>query len=214
MATVLEVQESDARKLLQELDFGNAKSANARKLVAMLTELPDSVDEEDADLSSKSKKVFNRITEALADSRKIRIAEVNGKADDEEEEEAPRRGKKKAPAKKAAAKKKAKDEDDEEEEEEAPQKKAKKPAAKKKRGEGGGPTSKDKIFEEWVKDPVKFKKNIKKVITKFDGKIAATTIRKWTGRWSQRPMGQGYPRAAAGRESEIKKALKMLKNAD
>lgn len=202
MATVLEVQESDARKLLQELDFSNAKSVSAKKLVSMLTDLPESVDEEDADLSTKSKKVFNRITEALADERKIKIAETNGHAD-EEEEEVPAKKAKKAPAKKkAAAKKKAKDEDDEEE---VPKKKGKKPAAKKR--SGGGPRPKELIFEKWIKDPSKTKKSVTKLAEQYDS-VQENTIRSWISAWGR---NDNLPAIAKGREKEVKAAIKKLK---
>ena len=126
--------------------------------------------------------------------------------DDEDSKPVKKASKKedKKSSKKAKAKpKKGKKDDDDEDEDEKPSKK------KAKKSGGGGPSNKDKVFELWLKsaDPGK---DAKKWAKKFP-EISENTIRGWISNWKKGPGEASYPRASAGRDKEIKKALKNQK---
>lgn len=196
-----------AQGLLSKLGFSGAKKANEKKVAKWLSTLPEKDDIDDDDLDKKDQRTFDEVCEAVAKDRKIEV--TSGDNEEEEEDEKPvkkakagKKGKDKKEAKPKKGAKKSKKKDDEEEDEK-PSKKAKK--GKKKSG-GGGPSNKDRVFELWLKS-TNPGKDAAKWIKKIP-ELSGNTIRGWISNWKKGPGEASYPRAASGRDKEIKKALK------
>lgn len=208
MATAVKVPEAAARSLLKQVDMKVSKDAAEGEIVKKLKALvkKDDDDEEELDINDKSRKLLDKISNAFEEKLKVKI--VSADADDDEDEEEEETPKKKGKGKKAA---KASENG----------KAAKKKGGKKGSGSGksrggGGPTTKDKVFELWLKDP---KSAAKKAIAKFgsEGSEAAqdTTIRRWTSEWKRAESydtADGFPRIAKGRAKEIKAAQKKARS--
>jgi putative addiction module antidote len=71
----------------------------------------------------------------------------------------------------------------------------------KSKRKSGGVTTKDKIFELWLKSPDL--RNLSEWAEQFRGEVKTNTIRIWVSGWNR---GAGFPRSANGREEEIKVA--------
>jgi hypothetical protein len=188
-SSVLEVEEDLAKDLCKQLGVTAAKKATGAKLGTLLKKAVDNAEEDgEIDLTKAMRKNFDAIHKA----KKIKV--VSGEEEEEEE-----------------------DDDDEEEETASRNGKAKKGKAKKKAAKkSSGPTSKDQIFDLWVKyseDPSKARKVAH---DKFDDTISANTINRWMSRWNgaEGPDDEvGFPRGAKGRDKEIKSALKDIRAA-
>jgi len=189
-----------AKGLLKKLGFSVAK-ADAKKVTKFLKSLPEKDDLDDDDLDKKDQRIMDDVAEAVAKNRKIVVSE-----DEEEEEEEDEKPSKKGKGKKEAKGKKGKKSGKEKAEKNG---KAEKKSKKKKSNGGGGPSNKDKVFELWLKS-TNPGKDAGKWIKKFPD-ISGTTIRGWISNWKKGLEDASYPRAAQGRDKEIKKALKAQK---
>lgn len=196
MATAIKVPEANAKTLLRQAGVKVSKSDEADDLAKKLKTLLKK-DEEDLDLDKKSRKLFAELTEA----KKFQVVGVEEDDDEDEEED---EEEEEAPKKRGGRKAKASENG-----------KATKKKGGKKRSSSGGPTTKDQVFELWLKDP---KNAVKKAIAKFGsgGTEGAqdTTIRHWISSWRRATSfacSDGFPRAGAGRKKEILAAQKAAK---
>jgi DNA-binding transcriptional ArsR family regulator len=171
-AKVLEVKEAAARKLLTEVKFPNAKKASAKRLGEMLGELPGKLeeDEEDPDLSKPSGALLDKVSDAVAKDRNIKVLGDSSDDDDDEDEKPAKKAAKKGGKK--AAKKDDDDEDEEDEDDDDEDDKKKGKKGKKGKKSGGGTEAYKRMKEQGFK--------IDKVLKKKSGKCTVESIAEST----------------------------------
>lgn len=221
MGKTVQLDRDEVQELFAQAGYADAEDASDKKLLKWVKALPKVIeklekDDDALDLDKKSERLADKICEAAAKKRNIEIVASDDDDDDDEEEETPKKGKKevKTKSKKKSEKKKV------DKEEKGTKKKSKKgekgekekaKKGKKKSKSSGGPSTKDKIFEKWLKS-TNPKKDVKKWVKEFK-EVKDTTIRSWVSDWNKGPgSAVGYPRAAKGRDKEIKTAIKRQKD--
>ena len=83
----LQIQEEEARNLLEQLEFSTAQTATVKKLNSILTGLPKRLEDEDEepDVDKKGRKLLDKLADAI--DKKIAIEVVAGEDEDDEDEE-------------------------------------------------------------------------------------------------------------------------------